>query len=43
MKPTLKQIAISIADRLGGALLISLGLRWIALVRRTLRQWRTAA
>lgn len=42
MKPTFKDIAIGIADRLGTALLISLSLRWIAQARRELRKGRAA-
>jgi hypothetical protein len=43
MTPTMKRLAISLADRLSGALLISLCLRWNAQVRRKLRRRRAAA
>lgn len=43
MNPTMKRLAIGAADRLGGAVLITLSLRWIAQARRKLRRWRIAA
>lgn len=43
MNRTMKTTAISLADRLGGALLISLSLHGIAQARLKLRQWRAAA
>lgn len=43
MTTTIRQCAIGFAKQLGGALLISLNLRWLAQARRKLRKRRTAA
>ncbi|MEJ7928244.1 hypothetical protein WG908_15965 [Sphingobium sp. AN641] len=38
-----KRLAITVAEALAGSILISLNLRWIAQIRRYLRQRRAAA